>query len=54
MKFTLPNVGIERFYHYHWREPQAQSDAERFDSGLLNPGGTTRAVYDVFKSFTSG
>jgi hypothetical protein len=55
--FTYANryrkQGVERVYSYNWFGIENGTDCGSgclFDAGLVDPDGTTRPVYDVFKS----
>jgi len=39
---------FDRLYSYNWT-PSPDCDASLFDGGLINPNGSTRPAYDVFK-----
>jgi hypothetical protein len=46
-------LGVERVYSYNWfgiENGSSCGDGCLFDAGLVDPDGSTRPVYDVFKS----
>ena len=46
------SLGVERVYSYNWFGAESTNCATncKFDAGLVNPNGTTRPVYAVFKA----
>lgn len=49
--------GVERVYSYNWFGAETSSGCGstcKFDAGLVDPDGTTRPVYNVFKSRLKG
>ena len=50
------SLGVERVYSYNWvgAETGGCGTHCQFDAGLVNPNGTIRPVYNVFKSKLAG